>query len=592
MVILGGMSMNVGYLILYALILSSTLNIIYFVRKHIRTNEAKIFSRLLFANLIGLLIEFACIFVSNYFSPVSLPAILFTRMYLIYLITYLLYMTLYNYVICYTTEKQKKLDHYKKLKKISYIIYAICFVICLALPLETAKGYAIGASVNFVYFCSTICINIWFIPIIKNRKIIDLKKFIPLFFFIFLIMVVAIIQKMHPEVTLITVMEFLIVFIMYHTIENPDIKMLDEVHKAKLVGDNANYEKSMFLYNMTSSIRGIAKDINASSDGILEEIDNKKIDVLKVSDYARNIKGDASKFITMTNEVFDISSIDTKGIKIYNDKYNVKLLLKEINQRYKNKAIDKGINFISNISSDIPMYLYGDNVGLKSVLTIILDNSIKYTSKGYIEFDVDIIIKNNIARLIITIEDSGIGIRGEDIDKLFVKGSSLYEAKRLITLMGGTIIPNSIYGKGSEVKIVLDQRYEKEEVLSKYNDVYDKRRILLIDDNDNSYKLFKKIFNNTNIELDYVKLGKEGLDKIRNKEKYDLILLDEEMEPLDGHEVMRKLREIKNFNTDVILLTKNNKYDYDDDYKEEGYVDYLIKTSKKDIVLNKINKYL
>lgn len=159
--------------------------------------------------------------------------------------------------------------------------------------------------------------------------------------------------------------------------------------------------------------------------------------------------------------------------------------------------------------------------------------------------------------------------------------------------MGGTIIPSSIYGKGSEVKIVLDQRYEKEEeVLSKYNDVYDKRRILLIDDNDNSYKLFKKILSNTNIELDYVKLGKEGLDKIRNKEKYDLILLDEEMTPLDGHEVMRKLKEIKNFNTNVILLTKNNKYEYDDDYIKEGFIDYLIKTSKKDNILNKINKYL
>ena len=94
------------------------------------------------------------------------------------------------------------------------------------------------------------------------------------------------------------------------------------------------------------------------------------------------------------------------------------------------------------------------------------------------------------------------------------------------------------------------------------------------------------------IEIVSVKLGKEGLDKIRNKEKYDLILLDEEMSPLGGHEVMRKLKQIAGFNTKVILLTKTNKYDYDDEYIEEGFADYLIKSSKKELIKNKINKYL
>ena len=168
--------MNVEFLILYALILSITLNIMYFIRKHINSNEAKIFSKILFSNLLGLMLELMCIYMSNKFSPTSLPAIIFTRAYLIYLITYLLFMTLYNYVLCYTTEKQKKLEHYKKLRNISYTIYAICVVVCMALPLQTEKGYAIGPAVNFVYLCSTICINVWFIPMIKNRKIVILHK--------------------------------------------------------------------------------------------------------------------------------------------------------------------------------------------------------------------------------------------------------------------------------------------------------------------------------------------------------------------------------------------------------------------------------
>ena len=595
--------MNVEFLILYALILSITLNIMYFIRKHINSNEAKIFSKILFSNLLGLMLELMCIYMSNKFSPTSLPAIIFTRAYLIYLITYLLFMTLYNYVLCYTTEKQKKLEHYKKLRNISYTIYAVCVVVCMALPLQTEKGYAIGPAVNFVYLCSTICINVWFIPMIKNRKIIEHKKFVPLYIFILLIIIVAIIQRIYPQATLITIVEFLIVFIMYHTIENPDMKMLDEVHKAKVISDNANEEKTLFLYNMTNEIRGITKDIDKETDNILDETDNKEIDVEEINNSARNIKGSTAKFTTMTNEILDISSIDSASVRIYNEKYNIKRLLKEIVGMYKSKAQNKNLDFRVSIASDIPEYLYGDGINLKKVLTIILDNSIKYTNNGYIEFNINTIIKGDIARLIISVEDSGIGMKAEDINKIFTKkqerednhnlNNNLYNAKRLITLMNGTIVPSSSYGSGTTIKIILDQKYDTIDTdINKYDNIYDKKKVLLIDDSPSSEKLFNKILSGTNIELTSVKLGKEGLEKIRNKEKYDLILLDEELEPQNGHIIMRKLLEIRNFNTKVILLTKDNKYDYDDSYLQEGFTDYIIKSSDKEEILNKMNKYL
>ena len=595
--------MNVEFLILYALILSITLNIMYFIRKHINSNEAKIFSKILFSNLLGLMLELMCIYMSNKFSPTSLPAIIFTRAYLIYLITYLLFMTLYNYVLCYTTEKQKKLEHYKKLRNISYTIYAVCVVVCMALPLQTEKGYAIGPAVNFVYLCSTICINVWFIPMIKNRKIIEHKKFVPLYIFILLIIIVAIIQRIYPQATLITIVEFLIVFIMYHTIENPDMKMLDEVHKAKVISDNANEEKTLFLYNMTNEIRGITKDIDKETDNILDETDNKEIDVEEINNSARNIKGSTAKFTTMTNEILDISSIDSASVRIYNEKYNIKRLLKELVGIYKPKAQNKNLDFRVSIASDIPEYLYGDGINLKKVLTIILDNSIKYTNNGYIEFNINTIIKGDIARLIISVEDSGIGMKAEDINKIFTKkqerednhnlNNNLYNAKRLITLMNGTIVPSSSYGSGTTIKIILDQKYDTIDTdINKYDNIYDKKKVLLIDDSPSSEKLFNKILSGTNIELTSVKLGKEGLEKIRNKEKYDLILLDEELEPQNGHIIMQKLLEIRNFNTKVILLTKDNKYDYDDSYLQEGFTDYIIKSSDKEEILNKMNKYL
>ena len=233
-------------------------------------------------------------------------------------------------------------------------------------------------------------------------------------------LVVMIIQKQHPELLLMTSMETFIVFLMYHTIENPDMQIIEEVHRAKEISDNANEEKSMFLYNMTNEIRGITKDIDYSADNILEEVDNKKVDVLNIGNSAREIKNNTAKFTTMTNEILDISQMDS-NIKIYNDKYNVKIIIKELVQIYKKKAEDKGISFRTNIASDIPPYLYGDSMGLKKALSIILDNSVKYTSSGFIDFDVSTIIKRDIARLVITVEDSGSGIKAEDLNKIFNK---------------------------------------------------------------------------------------------------------------------------------------------------------------------------
>lgn len=115
---------------------------------------------------------------------------------------------------------------------------------------------------------------------------------------------------------------------------------------------------------------------------------------------------------------------------------------------------------------------------------------------------------------------------------------------------------------------------------------------MLIDDNISTEKIVRKLIKNTNILLDYVDVGKKALDKIRNKEKYDLILLDEEMEPLDGKTVMKKFNDIKNFNTKVILLTKDNEYEYNNEYLRYGFSDYIIKPINKDKLFEIIDKYL
>jgi CheY-like chemotaxis protein len=363
------------------------------------------------------------------------------------------------------------------------------------------------------------------------------------------------------------------------------MRLLEEVHKSKEISDAANEEKTIFLYNMTQEIRKTTNEINENADIILES-DN----IEENKEYAREIKGITSKFNSMTNELFDVTKMDAANIKVYNSKYNIKNVFKEIVTMYTNKSSKKTIDFRVNIDHDVPEILYGDSIRLKEILNIILDNSVKYTEQGYIEFDVNTIIKKNICRLIITIEDSGTGIKSEDIDKIKLDNKSLNKANKLITLLNGTMMISSNYGFGTKVKIILDQKIELHEHADviKYEEIYDTIKLLMVDDSESGIKIIEKLTKGTNIKMDFATNGKECLDKIKIYDKYDIILLDEQLTQISAVELIKKIKNIRNFNTPIILLTKDNSYEYNDEYKNIGFTDYILKPVKKDILHKKI----
>ena len=593
---------------LVSLIFILILNIVYFSKKRADLEENKPYKVILISSLIvatiDTVIHIICSantfesIVNNYYTLLNYLNKILSALFSV------IFSSLFFYTLLITYDKVRK--NPKKISTILIIANIVFSVIMLFTNIELVDAKVAtnvtGATTMLGYAMVAIMLTCSLLVALTNIKKLD-KRYLPIFIVFLLLVILYFFSLLIPGMIIYDLILALMCYIMYFTIENPDMKMLDEVHKAKVISDNANEEKTLFLYNMTNEIRGITKDIDRETDNILDETDNKKIDIEEINNSARNIKGSTAKFTTMTNEILDISSIDSASVRIYNEKYNIKRLLKELVGIYKPKAQNKNLDFRVSIASDIPEYLYGDGINLKKVLTIILDNSIKYTNNGYIEFNINTIIKGDIARLIISVEDSGTGMKAEDINKIFTKkqerednhnlNNNLYNAKRLITLMNGTIVPSSSYGSGTTIKIILDQKYDTIDTdINKYDNIYDKKKVLLIDDSPSSEKLFNKILSGTNIELTSVKLGKEGLEKIRNKEKYDLILLDEELEPQNGHIIMRKLLEIRNFNIKVILLTKDNKYDYDDSYLQEGFTDYIIKSSAKEEILNKMNKYL
>ena len=589
-----------------ALFYLGLLLLVYFKKKVFKSRENKIYSILVIVTFIELLTEIILDIVGPLYQAIPKISYSVAKIYCIFIILWNCLLCTYVFLVAL---KMKNKERYSSSTKTLLISFGIALSLASALlPINfyySGKiAYTYGLSVNVVYISAIVYSLIGVFCLLWNAKEWKDKRFIPVIILVTLGSLCSYIQYMNPGLLLATAVHSFITFIMYFTIENPDVKMIEEYHKAKEIADNANEDKTMFLYNMTNDIRAITKDINNDANNAILELDSKKIDKDYMSECLRGIKENTARFTTMTNEILDVSSIDNASIKVYDEKYNIKLLLRRLVTQYNDKCKEKNLTFRSNIDSTLPEYLYGDSLGLKNVLTSILDNSVKYTSNGYVELNVSTIIKNNIVRLIITIEDSGIGISPDKLDTIFYKNreeidgsnikNNLYTAKKLITLMGGTIIASSNYNEGTTMKIVLDQKLgeQYDEKLNKYENTYDKKRILLVDDNISTNKIISKLLKDTNIELDYVGLGKEALDKIRSKEKYDLILLDEVMDPLDGKTVMKKFKDIRDFNTKVILLTRNNEYEYNEEYLKYGFAGYLLKPINKDKLLEIIDKYL
>ena len=581
-------------LLIVSFIYTMLTSIVYFSKNRINNSENAVYEKLLSITPIGLLLEIGCN-VTAIYKMNELVSSIISRIYLIFILVWLTTFTLY--ILTITKYKGDKLTEYKnsKIRKSIIIgsIFSILLLIFLPIDfvLEKNSAYLGGMGIVFLLAITFLLIILDFILFIKYFKNMTFREKVPMLLLLLLIGGLLLVNNIAPEIQIISSSFALITVIMYFTIENPDKKLLEEIHMSKKIADAANEDKSMLIYNMMNEVKSIASDINKSSEVILNSnnLEENRF-------FAREIISSNNKLYSMANNIYNIDVIDDINVKTVKNKYNIKLLLKEVISKNKELFEDKDISFRFNIDSNLTNTLYGDSINLKNVLNTIIGNSYKYTDKGYVELSVNAIFKKDIVRLIIKIEDSGIGIKAEDLDKCLNKNTkdqnSLYGARKTINIMGGNLLISSEYNKGTIVTIILDQKIYTNNNKDNYDNYVNNKKILIIDDNNSSIKLISKILDKHNILYDSSNLGKEALDRIRKGDKYDLILLDEDMPYMNGISVMNKLNKIKGFDTKVILLTKNSNIIYDDIYKDSGFSDYIIKPIDKDDLMNKINKYL
>ncbi len=584
------------FLTIISFFYSVLLMIAYFSKDKIKTLENKVYSKLIIINFIGIILELFCTIFAGYAKDYLVFYTILNKLFLVELTIWCSVFSVYVFLISSKKEKNELKSYLKKVSIFHIVIDVITMFLIFVLPVQFNINdlgyvmYSYGPSVNIVFISSTLYIILMFTCLIRNFKNIKNKKYLPIYVYMVIGVLVGIVQKLHPEILAFTSMEAFITVIMYFTIENPDKKLLEEIHMSKKIADAANEDKSMLIYNMMNEVKSIASDINKSSEVILNSnnLEENRF-------FAREIISSNNKLYSMANNIYNIDVIDDINVKTVKNKYNIKLLLKEVISKNKELFEDKDISFRFNIDSNLPNTLYGDSINLKNVLNTIIGNSYKYTDKGYVELSVNAIFKKDIVRLIIKIEDSGIGIKAEDLDKCLNKNTkdqnSLYGARKTINIMGGNLLISSEYNKGTIVTIILDQKIYTNNK-DNYDNYVNNKKILIIDDNNSSIKLISKLLDKHNILYDSSNLGKEALDRIRKGDKYDLILLDEDMPYMNGINVMNKLNKIKGFDTKVILLTKNSNIIYDDIYKDSGFSDYIIKPINKDDLMNKINKYL
>ena len=604
------------------LIFTAMISIIFFSKKKIELEENYYFKNI----LIFTLLVNICNFVSHYGASIYLVdtvnnwyANLFAIMnkigsWFIVIITF----NVMSYMLYISFEKYR--NNFKFYKMINNIFYIIFGILIMSLEFNVIKEGAItsgnGSSVSLAFGLVFFSLIIAIIVALANIKVYD-KRYMSIYIIIPLIIGLGFFVMFHPEFNIYDLILCLLCYLMYFTIENPDIKMLNQMELAKNEAERANRAKSDFLSSMSHEIRTPLNAIVGLSEDNLTYYDKLPNEVIENS---KDILNASQTLLEIVGNILDFNKIEANKMEIIDGVYNFKEEIENMCKVTQTRIGEKNIIFNLSIADDIPYELIGDKGKVKEIINNLLTNAIKYTDQGSINLNIKCIndTNKNISNIIITCQDTGKGIKAEHISRLFNKfdrldieknttaegtGLGLAITKSLVEMMDGKINVQSQYGKGSLFMVQISQKISKliktitdKDVSKIYNVqnentvLYKGKKLLVVDDNKLNIKVARRALKDFNFVIDECYDGKECLEKINSGNTYDLILMDIMMPNMNGEKCIAELKNLKSFNTPVIALTADAIAGVKEKYLKEGFVDYIAKPFSKEQIKEKLDK--
>lgn len=385
----------------------------------------------------------------------------------------------------------------------------------------------------------------------------------------------------------------------------------------------ANQAKSAFLANMSHEIRTPINAVLGMDEMILRESEDQTI-----LGYAANIKHAGSNLLEIVNEILDFSKIEAGKMEIIPENYDISSLVVDLVNMISERANNKNLEFNLAADPNLPKTLFGDSVRIKQCVLNLLTNAVKYTREGSVTFSVGFEKISGVSdkiRLSVSVKDTGIGIKNEDMEKLCSPFERIEEEKnktiegtglgmsivtRLLSMMGTKLEVKSVYGEGSEFSFNVEQSVVDWTSVGDINEAYKKNAIqmagykeklhapkahlLFVDDTEMNLEVIKGLLKKTGIKIDTALSGKKTLELVKEN-VYDILFIDHRMPEMDGIETlhaMQALEENKCKGKPCIALTANAISGVKQMYLSEGFTDYLSKPVDPEKLENVIRKYL
>lgn len=598
---ISGLMLTLGSL-LFIILLFFT----YFLKQRFGSIRNKLYRYMLIVNIILVVSEIITSFLIAYCSNQTV-IYLFLRIHWMTGIILLSLLYYYSFVFIESLSAKNLMEIIKHdtKTKVMTIIFLIAGILYFFIPFDKPDpsniSYIPGMAAYFVLgFCGFVVISI-IILMLRQKKQVPFRKKVSIWFMIIELSLLFILQFSFPNIAIEAIGVVVQMYFLYFNIENPDLKIINELETIKNDIERSNKAKSDFLSNMSHEIRTPMNAIVGFSQTLLNDPnfneESARNDISHISAAGENL-------LDIINNILDISKIESGKETLEKKDYSIASVVLELTSIVEARISDKPIKLIVDVSKDIPSKLYGDSTKLFQILLNILTNSAKYTEVGKINLKVTADINGDEVTLHFKISDTGYGIKKEDSEKLFKKFSRLDSAtaneiegtglglvitKKYVDLMQGKIWFESEYEVGTTFYVDINQKIVDHKPMGELTEPTkadteinfidcSKKNVLIVDDNKLNIKVASRLLEAYKFNIDTTTNGKDCIYKIKEGLHYDMIFLDHMMPELDGIKTLHILKKLDGYELPpIVALTANAITGMKEMYLNEGFDEYLSK---------------